>query len=210
VWENRQTRSRLLASFRGAAASQAFSLIELLVVLAIMVFLTTMFWAGSGSDHQKQACSANLQKIYVALQIYANDSKDKFPAIADARTAEEPLDLLVPHYTTDTSIFICPAGRESSLPSGESLRPRRISYAYYMGHHSTDALEPLMSDRQVDTKTKQEHDVVFSATGKPPGNNHKDRGGNILRCDGSVEFTPPHAAFSLGTTQGVVLLNPKP
>ena len=77
-----------------------------------------------------------------------------------------------------------------------------------MGWRLGDTSEALMSDRQVDTQSKAMGQSVFSSTGKPPGNNHEKSGGNVLFSDGHVQPTPPNAAFSLGLTQGVVLLNP--
>jgi len=190
-----------------------FSLIELLVVLVLMIILTTMMW-GFGSESRQhaaqRACRQNLEKIYVALQIYANDFSGRLPANTNARTSEGPLSLLVPHYSVDTSIFICPGGKDSPLPPGASFANRKISYAYYMGQHLGNAQQPLMSDRQVNTEPKQAGDQVFSTNGKPPGNNHHKYGGNFLFGDGHAELTPPRLAFSLVTTQDVVLLNPKP
>jgi prepilin-type N-terminal cleavage/methylation domain-containing protein/prepilin-type processing-associated H-X9-DG protein len=194
-------------------AQSGFSLIELLVVLALMIILTTMMW-GFGSESRQhaaqRACRQNLEKIYVAMQIYANDFGGKLPGNTKAKTAEEPLSLLVPHYTVDTSIFICPGGRDSALPSGVSFTNAKISYAFFMGQRLGDAQQPLMSDRQVNTLAKRTGDQVFSADGKPPGNNHHKYGGNFLFGDGHAELTPPQLSFSLVVTQGVVLLNPKP
>ena len=194
-------------------AQSAFSLIELVVVLALMIVIITMMW-GFGSESRQhaaqRACRQNLEKIYVALQIYANDFGGKLPANTNAQTSEEPLSLLVPHYTVDTSIFICPGGRDPALPSGEPFANRKISYAYYMGQRLGDAQSPLLSDRQVNTLPKRAGDVVFSATGGPPGNNHHKYGGNFLFGDGHADLTPRQLSFSLVTTQGVVLLNPKP
>ena len=115
--------------------SMAFSLLELLVVVAIMVILTTMYWGSGSGSKQKKAqadCQNNLQKSFIAMEIFANDHGGKFPETAGARTSEEPLDALVPRYTSDTAVFICPASKDSALPSGESIRKRKISYAYYM------------------------------------------------------------------------------
>jgi prepilin-type N-terminal cleavage/methylation domain-containing protein/prepilin-type processing-associated H-X9-DG protein len=195
------------------SARSGFSLIELLVVLALMIILTTMMW-GFGSEsrqHKAQrACRQNLEKIYLAMQIYANDFSGRLPANTNAQTSEEPLSLLVPHYTVDTSIFICPGGKDSPLPSGVPFANRKISYAYFMGQRLGDAQQPLMSDRQINTLPKRAGELVFSSTGKPPGNNHHKYGGNFLFCDGHADLTPPQLSFSLVTTQGVVLLNPKP
>ena len=191
----------------------AFSLIELLIVMALMIILTTMFYGFASPNRQraeKENCQQNLSKIYVAMQIYANDFKGNYPAANSAQTAEEALYLLVPRYTADTGIFICPGGRDSALPQGESFRNRKISYAYYMGAHPNDSQQALMSDRQVNTLAKDAGDVAFSTTGKAPGNNHHKYGGNVLFADGHLEMTPPKLAFSLVVTQGVVLLNPRP
>ena len=109
-----------------------FSLIEMLVVVAVLVILFTIYWGSASGNRQQKLqanCRNNLQKLYLALEIYANDHAAKFPALQAARTAEEPLDLLVPRYTVDTSLFICPGSNDSPLPSGESLLQRKISYA---------------------------------------------------------------------------------
>jgi len=196
-----------------SSARAGFSLIELLVVCALLIVLTTMMWgfASPGNQRrQKVACQQNLQKIYVAMQIYATDSGGKFPVTAGARASEEALDLLVPRYSADTAIFICPGSKDSPLPAGESILKRKISYAYYLGQRLTASREVLMSDRQIDTQPKQAGQWVFSDTGKPPGNNHYKYGGNFLFSDGSAESSPARLSFSLVVTQGVVLLNPKP
>jgi prepilin-type processing-associated H-X9-DG protein len=144
------------------------------------------------------------------MQVYANDFDGQLPAAKDARTSEEVLDILVPRYAVDTGIFICPGSKDLPLPEGESFRNRRISYAYYMGQLLSDPQALLMSDRQIDTQPKSAGQYAFSETGNPPGNNHRQRGGNFLFSDGHVESSPARVAFSLMTTRGVVLLNPKP
>ncbi len=178
-----------------------------------MIILVTMMWGFASESHQhatQRVCRQNLEKIYVALQIYANDFSGRLPENPDARISGQVLDVLVPRYTADTSIFICPGSKDSPLPSGVPFANRKISYAYYLGQHLNGAQPPLMSDWQVNALPKNAGDLVFSATGKPPGNNHYKYGGNILFCDGHVELTPPRLPFSLVITQGVMLLNPKP
>jgi prepilin-type processing-associated H-X9-DG protein len=210
-----RTRANGQRGFRPGTPSawSGFSLIELLVVLALMIILTTLMW-GFGSESRQHAaqrtCRQNLEKIYVALQIYAGDFSGRLPAVTNAPTSEAPLSLLVPRYTVDTSTFICPGGKDPALPSGGSFANRKISYAYYMGRRLGDAQSPLMSDWQINTQPKRAGDIVFSANGRPPGNNHHKYGGNFLFADGHAELSPPQLAFSLVTTPGVVLLNPKP
>lgn len=194
-----------------------FSLIELLIVLALMCIMSVMLYGFGSRSHQRtqqQLCGDNLQKIYIALQIYGNDFKGTLPQKTNAVTSEDVLQVLVPKYTADTTIFICPGGRDSQIPQGEPLSQHKISYAYYMGRRLDTSEEmakvALMSDRQINTEFKRAGEMVFSADGKGPGNNHHKYGGNLLMGDGSVQFSPAQLTFSLAETPGVVLLNPKP
>jgi type II secretory pathway pseudopilin PulG len=190
----------------------AFSLIELLIVMALIIIMSVMLYSFSSPVHQrtqKELCSDNLQKIFLALQIYSNDF-GKYPQNTNAQTSEDVLNVLVPRYSVDTSIFICPGGRDSDIPAGAPISRYKISYAYYMGRDTNDTSSFLMSDRQINTLSKNAGDQVFSLDGKSPGNNHHKYGGNVLFSDGSVQATPPIAAFSLAFSNGIVLLNPKP
>jgi len=187
-----------------------FSMLELLVTVAIILILTTLYWSPNSGSRQRSlqnSCQKNLQKVYIALDVYANDWGGRFPNVPGAQHSGEALALLVPKYTSDTASFICPGGHDSEPPAGGSLAKHKISYAYYMGR-GVDSGQVLMSDKQVDTKAKQAGQQVFSTTGKPPGNNHRKYGGNFLFCDGHVELSPAAAAFPLPLTNGEVLLNP--
>ncbi|HVV72657.1 MAG TPA: type II secretion system protein [Verrucomicrobiae bacterium] len=190
----------------------AFSLLELLLTMAIILILFTLYWGPSRASRQRalQAnCQKNLQQLYIALNLYADDQRGRFPVVPGAKTSAEALNPLVPRYTSDTSIFICPGSSDAAPPSGEPIRTRRISYAYYMGNSPTNQ-QALMSDRQVNTEAKDVGEVIFSTDGKPPGNNHRQYGGNVMYCDGHVQLSGPTAKASLPLPAGVVLLNPKP
>jgi prepilin-type processing-associated H-X9-DG protein len=189
----------------------AFSLIELICVMAILILLTTLYW-GSGSGErqrvQKAACQKNLLNIYVAMQIYANEHAGLFPVVTGARSSEEALDVLVPRYTSDTAPFICPGSGAAPPAPGEPIRKHKISYAYYMGRKLTNASQALLSDAQIDANPKTSGQPVFSSTGNAPGNNHGKSGGNFLFTDGHAENSPAQAAFPLGLGGNEVLLNP--
>jgi prepilin-type N-terminal cleavage/methylation domain-containing protein/prepilin-type processing-associated H-X9-DG protein len=193
---------------RGTAG---FSLLELLLVLGIVLILASLYWSATSGGTQRQQrkqCEKNLQKIFIALEIFANDHEGKVPDLPGVRTSGEALDALVPRYTVDTSVFICPSSKDGPLPAGEAIAKRRISYAYYRGRRRSDSAEVLMSDQQVDTLAKSAGQLAFSATGAAPGNNHSDRGGNFLFVDGHTEPTPARAPFPLVLPPDVVLLNP--
>jgi len=206
---NRPRRSPSLQ----ARPAAAFSVLELLIVVAILMLLTAMFWGfeTKGTRSKKlKSCQTNLQKLYVALDIFANDHTNSFPIVAGATTSEPALDPLIPKYTTDMTAFICPASGNRALPSGQSLGAQRISYAYYMGAKRGGSSMPLLTDRQVNTAAKVIGQQVFSPDGKSPGNNHKQEGGNILFTDGHIEHSSAAAAVTLTPPPGSTLLNPKP
>jgi prepilin-type N-terminal cleavage/methylation domain-containing protein/prepilin-type processing-associated H-X9-DG protein len=211
-------RSKLgLSHFRTFAARgnhPGFSLLEMLIVIALLLILTTMYWGGNAGKNKqkalKAACKQNLQKIHLDMEVYANDQGSKFPATTNATSSEQPLDLLVPRYNSDTAVFTCPGSKDKPVPAGDSLVKHKISYAYYQGRRSGEPNEVLVTDHQVDTLSKSIGQAVFSTSGAAPGNNHGKAGGNFLFCDGHVESGGPNTPFSLVLTQGVVLLNPKP
>lgn len=192
------------------AGPPGFSLLELLLTCVIILILMTMYWSPNRASRQRallSACQSNLQKLYIAMNIYATDHDGKFPVVAGARTSAEALDPLVPRYTSDTSLFICPGSGDSAPPGGESIKKRAISYAYYMGRSPTNQ-QVLVSDRQVDTQAKAAGQLVFSPDGKGPANNHRQFGGNFLFCDGHVELSSPKTRIPLEVKPGEMLLNP--
>jgi type II secretory pathway pseudopilin PulG len=212
VWSIAHQR-RLSSRWIPGGHRGAFSLIELLITLALIIVMAVMlhgFGSKSNQQRQKKACQKNLQKVYVALEIFANEHEGRFPARAGAATSEEALAVLVPRYTVSSETFICPGSKDSSLPTGESFANRKISYSYFMGRRLTDTNEVLMSDRQIDTLPKHKGASIFSSTGDSPGNNHHKYGGNLLFTDGHLEMSSARAPFPLAWTEEVKLLNPKP
>lgn len=199
---------------RRACSLSGFSMIELLAVAAILLLVFVLYWGpGTTRNQQRQArqdCQSHLQRIYMALDIYAGEHAHQFPAATNALTSAEALDPLVPRYASDTALFNCPAVKRPPSAPDTPFRQQRIGYAYYMGRTRGEPREMLMSDQQVNTLPKGAGELAFSETGRPPGNNHGKLGGNFLYCDGSVIATPPRVPFALPLTQGVVLLNPSP
>ena len=195
------------------SSDAGFSLIEMLITLALILIMFTMLYGFGSRSHQKtqkQACEKNLQNIYLALDIFAKENHGELPAVTNASSSEAPLSLLVPRYTVASEIFICPGSKDGALPNGEPFAERRISYAYFMGRTLTEPNAILMSDRQVNAQLKAGGEHVFSADGKPPGNNHHKFGGNYLFTDGHTESFGAKAPFSIAWPTNVTFLNPKP
>lgn len=191
---------------------QAFSLIELLVTLAVLVILIYLMTSRSSSSVQrarKAACSRNLQHIYQSLLLYANDEVGRFPAVTNALSSEIPLSLLVPQYTSLTRIFICPGSSDKALPEAEKFGGRRISYAYYQGRKPQDEIQAvLLSDEQINTLPKLRGAPLFSGDGKGPGANHHSHGGNLLWVGGRTTEEGTNTSVTLPVGPGIRLLNP--
>jgi type II secretory pathway pseudopilin PulG len=108
----------------------AFSLLELLVVMVMLITLSVVFLGGGrkgAQDRKLRQCEANLQKIHIALTIYAGDHDGAFPHHPEATQPAAPLSALAPTYTSDTDIFICPGTNDAPLPAGKSFAKRNIS-----------------------------------------------------------------------------------
>ena len=198
----------------GLCAKTAFSMIELLVVMAILLIVATLYLShmsptASRRDRDLTSCKDNLERIYLAMDMYARDNKGQYPVVANAQTSEAALAPIVPHYSSDTGIFLCPASAAADTlqPTNVAFRDWKISYAYYMGWRSTDSVV-VISDAQIDVRPKSKGDTVFSETGKGPGNNHGKDGGNFMMNDGSVVSSGVSAPFPLRFTKPIVLLNP--
>lgn len=195
-------------------STAGFSILELfLVVVIIFIVFTLYISAGSKNAQEKRLaeCQAQLQSMYAAFRTFSQDNPGALPAVPGAQTSEAPLSLLVPKFTTDTEIFICPGGRDKPLPGAQPFADKKISYAYYMGRTLQDGSDAaLASDAQVDAAPKMAGQTIFSLDGKAPGNNHKKFGGNVLFCDGNVQYTSSRLAFPLPLATNVMLLNPKP
>jgi prepilin-type N-terminal cleavage/methylation domain-containing protein len=194
-------------------ARRAFSLIELLITMVLLLILVMMFHSrGSRSYQQTQlaACSKNLQTIHIALTTFAGDNNGIFPHLPGAQFSEEALSLLVPTSTTVTEIFVCPGSKDKAPPPAEPFAGRKISYAYYMGWSARhEPGNPLLSDRQVNDSPKRQGEPVFSADGKAPADNHEKFGGNILFINGDVKKSRPEASFDLLFPSRITLLNPR-
>lgn len=191
-----------------------FSLIELLIVVGLIVVLTVMSQGALSARRQKgmkAVCAEHLQKLYVSLSLYANDHHGAFPLVTNARTSSQALSTLVPRYTSETRTFRCPGiGKPKDLPI-DDFASSKIHYSYYMGRELKNEKEaPLMTDAQVDDRSKTSGQRLFSASGRPPGNNHSKSGGNILLIDGSVKPTGSNAPFAMLLDGNVTLLNPRP
>jgi len=95
---------------RGALRGGGFTLIELMVVIAIIAILisiTIPVYRGAREHVRQRACMANLYQIANALRIYRVD-EGAYPGPYDPVTGEGGLNQLYPYYLDNRRALVCP------------------------------------------------------------------------------------------------------
>jgi prepilin-type N-terminal cleavage/methylation domain-containing protein/prepilin-type processing-associated H-X9-DG protein len=121
---------------------RAFTLIELLVVVAIIGILTGILLPALTRARQaatKAACSANLRQVGMGIQMYQQNSADKFPTARYmprpflSLFADPPLPaLILQSMATEQKVFQCPGdkGYVFSLVDSQTGQICGSSYCY--------------------------------------------------------------------------------
>lgn len=112
-----------------SAPRRAFTLIELLIVIAIISLLAAMLFPvfASARDKARQtSCTNNLKQIYLGYRMYGQDYDGSFPTTvlgnSQTRAASDPRSapaLLFP-YTRNTQIWVCPNAYEGLQEAGNT------------------------------------------------------------------------------------------
>ena len=129
------------------SASRAFTLVELMVVLAIIAILAGILLpglAGVKERARRTACKSNLRQFTLALHIYGGDHGDKLPSgkseALDEKDESTPIMSSNSYNALEKAsgsikIFVCPGLR---APFIEPKKPRGWYYSGYgfvLGYH---------------------------------------------------------------------------
>ncbi|MCS6776569.1 MAG: DUF1559 domain-containing protein [Chloroherpetonaceae bacterium] len=121
----------------------AFTLIELLIVIAIIAILAAMLFpvfAQAREKARQSGCISNLKQLATATMMYTQDYDETFPNAQWIGPAAFPphwyfgesvRDLLEP-YVRNASIFVCPSDTElARLTLRATGKPFGLSYQYH-------------------------------------------------------------------------------
>lgn len=103
----------------------AFTLVELLVVLAIIGVLASLLLPTLGRATEagrSTACLGNLRQVGLALQLYVDDHDNRLPVMRDRRFETNPtpetmpalptIDRALAHYLGNVTVLRCPSDRK--------------------------------------------------------------------------------------------------
>jgi len=131
--------------------TRAFSLTELLVVVAVILVLIAILIVGTQAIYAnsvKLQCQHRLEQIGYALKMYAAQHRDMFPAAWDMHSGRLWYEALVATTLDDWEILACPASESGPpTPSGEG------GFDTSARDHVDDLLEALrwLKDQQEST-----------------------------------------------------------
>ncbi len=123
--------------FRSSTWS-AFTLIEILIVLAIVMLLAALLFPVLNrvrNGARSVACQSNLHQIGLAMQLYTENYGGRYPAYGAQPPSCTWVDAMVP-YTKSTQVFICPSDPDETYESGCGLQqdvngaPRTLNGGY--------------------------------------------------------------------------------
>lgn len=102
---------------------RAFTLVELLVVLAVIGILTALLLpavVGTKEGGRSTVCLNNLHQIGIALQIYVQENQNHLPVMQNIGTNGPPPTngppvnvVLLPYVGGNSNIFRCPSDNEN-------------------------------------------------------------------------------------------------
>lgn len=121
--------------------NRGFTLIELLVVVAIIGILTGILLPALTRARQastKAACSANLRQIGMGIQMYRQNSADKFPTARymprpfSSSSIDPPLPaLILGGMATEQKVFQCPGDKNYVFSLVDSQTGLICGSSYY-------------------------------------------------------------------------------
>jgi prepilin-type N-terminal cleavage/methylation domain-containing protein len=155
--------SDLLTSRVTEGTQRGFTLVELLVVIAVIAILAGLVLPALGrakESGRSSACLSNLHQIGIALQLYVSDGQNKLPTMFDwatnsaANTNGPPINVVLATQSGSSNIFRCPSDNQnlfaltgSSYSWNSLLNGEDADNLHAMGMNFANHEIPLVYDK---------------------------------------------------------------
>ncbi|MEY2410200.1 MAG: hypothetical protein QOF48_2870 [Verrucomicrobiota bacterium] len=186
--------------------TNAFSRLELVVLIAMMALLTALLVRGQAITDNRPlrdriGCVSNLKQIGLAFRMWSNDHDDKFPmqfgankeGSQEAIAQEEPWRhyVALSNELTSPKVLACPADTRVRATNFLSLSLSNVSYFVGLDADETLPQSLLSGDRNV-TNGVAPKKTVLDLPDQPAAGwteqIHRERG-NLGLADGSAQQT---------------------
>jgi len=182
-------------SARSKIVLMAFTLIELLTVIAVVSILTALLLPAVNRAKESgrgTACLSNLRQLGIALQLYTQENDNRFPVMRDFSTSTTNTlpapDQVLSNQLSGTAVFRCPSDRElfqttrSSYAWNSLLNGKNADHLELLGLSFDSHQVPLMYDKE----------KFHAARGTRKGQNFLYADGhikNLLTVEGAITRT---------------------
>lgn len=152
-------RDKVISPFD--SSHRGFTLVELLVVLAIIAVLAGLLLPALGAARERArglSCLSNLHQTGLALQIFVDDNGNKMPVMYDALAGvprTNSIDLLLKQHLGSLNVLRCPSdaadwfGRTGSSYSWNSmLNGQDASHLKLLNLTADEHQIPLLFDKE--------------------------------------------------------------
>lgn len=193
---------------------KGFTLIEMLVVVAIIALLAALGWPAMNraiEASRRSICQSHLRQIGLGMQTYVVDNEGRYPLVTERDWSATWDQTLLNKGLVSKSILTCPSDKVPRTVSGD-----KRSYAYNGYFGDMNGKQPDTIEGNALKSTKAPADIVMVAdrggavavigardladayTYTDCLLNHQRAGANFLFVDGHVEWSTDTGSYSSG------------